>query len=228
MNWKAAYAHHEECAQVKCSTIAELENSGFDIIPASVPGNLELDLMKAGKIEDLYFSTNTLQALKLEDVHVWYYTVVNITSPNQYLRFEGIDTYADIYVNGKLVKSTDNMYLAYDVDADWIMGENEVVVHIKPTMLVARAFTSPAACNAQKYNYASLYVRKASHMFGWDIMPRIVPAGLWKEVTVKERKMDEIKEIYLFTDRIKSEDAGSKAYMRFYIHTDLSGVVATD
>ena len=45
---------------------------GFEILPASVPGNFELDLMKAGKIEDLYFSTNTLNAQRLEDVHVWY------------------------------------------------------------------------------------------------------------------------------------------------------------
>ena len=45
---------------------------GFEILPASVPGNFELDLMKASKIEDLYFSTNTLNAQRLEDVHVWY------------------------------------------------------------------------------------------------------------------------------------------------------------
>ena len=159
MDWKIAYAHHDVCSHKHLCTIADVETSGFEILPASVPGNFELDLMKAGKIEDLYFSTNTLNAQRLEDVHVWYYTVVTITNPNQYLHFVGIDTFADIYVNGNLCASTDNMYLPCDVTADWKMGENEVVVHIRPTVLEARKFTSPAACNAQKYSYPSLYVR---------------------------------------------------------------------
>lgn len=229
MDWKMAYAHHEKCACGTYCTIKELETSGFDVIPASVPGNLELDLMKNGRIEDLYFSTNTLEAQKLEDVHVWYYTVLNITKPNQYLRFEGIDTFADIYVNGRLAKSTDNMYLAYDVEADWLEGENEVVVHIKPTMLEARKFTSPAVCSALRYNYASLYVRKAPHMFGWDIMPKIVSAGLWKEVTLQERMVDRFNEVYLFTDEIKYQaDGSNKASMRLYINTELSGPFASE
>lgn len=229
MEWKFACAHHEDCYQKHYCTIADLEQSGFDILPASVPGNFELDLMKAGKLEDLYFGTNTLEAQKLEDVHVWYYTKVRIEKASQYLRFEGIDTFSDIYVNGELVKSTDNMHLAYDVDADWILGENEVVVHIKPTMLEARKFTPPAVCFAQKYNYPSLYIRKASHMFGWDIMPRIVSAGLWKDVTIWEKHVDKINEVYFVTNRIENQADGNKtAHMRFYINTNLSGVFATD
>ena len=111
MNWSLVFAHHEACSNKVFSTIAALEESGFPVLPAMVPGNFELDLMKAGLLEDLYYSTNTLKAQELEDVHVWYYTTVKITSPEQYLYFAGIDTFSDIYVNGKLVKSTDNMFL---------------------------------------------------------------------------------------------------------------------
>ena len=242
MDWKIAYAHHDVCSHKHLCTIADVETSGFEILPASVPGNFELDLMKAGKIEDLYFSTNTLNAQRLEDVHVWYYTVVTITNPNQYLHFVGIDTFADIYVNGNLCASTDNMYLPCDVTADWKMGENEVVVHIRPTVLEARKFTSPAACNAQKYSYPSLYVRKAPHMFGWDIMPRIVSAGIWKEVQLLERKADEIKEVYFVTNKIITDPAlsgsditgsnasgkGIQASIRVYLSTNLSSSFATD
>ena len=188
MKWTLTYAAHENCMGREFKTIADLEKSGFESIPASVPGNFELDLMKAQKLEDLYFSTNTLKAQALENVHVWYHTVVTVTEKNQYLRFEGIDTFADIYVNGMYVKSADNMFLPWEVDEGLYPGENEVVVHIKPAMLEARRFTPPAACNAQKYNYASLYGRKAAHMFGWDIMPRIVSAGLWKDVVLCEKK----------------------------------------
>ena len=164
MNWKIAYAHHKDCVTGNYHTIKALEQSGLDLIPATVPGNYELDMMREGRLHDLYFSTNTLDAQKMEDMHVWYFCKVDISDPKQYLHFEGIDTFSDIYVNGRLAASTDNMFLAYDVRADWNIGENEVVVHIKPTMLEARKFHLPAASHAQKYNYASLYVRKAAQL----------------------------------------------------------------
>ncbi len=227
-NWKLAYAHHEECVGQEFSTIAALDRAGFEQIQATVPGNLETDLMNAGKLEDVYFSTNTLAAQRLEDVHVWYYTTLRITSPKQYLHFEGVDTYADIYVNGKKVCSTENMFLPYDVKTDWLEGENEILVHIKPTMLETRKYVSPVACNAQKYSYPSLYARKAAHMFGWDIMPRIVSAGLWKEVELLETKEDRIKEVYFVTNAIYGSKEEKDADLRFYIHADLSASFATE
>lgn len=229
MNWKIAYAHHKDCVTGNYHTIKALEQSGFDLIPATVPGNYELDMMREGRLHDLYFSTNTLDAQKMEDMHVWYFCKVDISDPKQYLHFEGIDTFSDIYVNGRLAASTDNMFLAYDVRADWNIGENEVVVHIKPTMLEARKFHLPAASHAQKYNYASLYVRKAAHMFGWDIMPKIVSAGLWKPVTIKQEKIDQIQEVYLVTNKIVPDERGRvRAELRLFINTDLEEAFATE
>lgn len=226
MEWKLAYAHHDRCKNANISTIADVEKSGLDIIPANVPGNFELDLMRAGKIEDLYYSTNTLKAQELEDVHLWYYTTIEIENENQYLCFEGIDTFSDIYVNGELVKSTDNMFLSYDVFFNWNIGKNEVVVHIKPTMLEARKFDLPARCYTFIYNYAALHVRKAAHMYGWDIMPRIISAGIWKQVSLKEKKEDRIKEVYLGTNQVDLEE--KTAQLRLFISTDMSGAFATD
>ena len=224
--WKLAYAHANSWKEAQYSTIQDLKNSGLEIIPANVPGNLELDLMRAGKIEDLYFSTNTLQAQELEDVHLWYYTTVEITNSNQYLRFEGIDTYADIYVNGELVQSTNNMFLPYDVIADWKIGGNEIVVHIKPAVLEARKHELSARCYAFKYNYASLHTRKAPHMYGWDIMPRIISAGIWKPVVLKEKKQDCIKEVYAGTNQIDLEK--NTAQLRFFVTTNISGTNAKE
>ena len=91
-NWKAAYAPNYLCADKKISGIAEIEESGFNIIEAQVPGNFEIDLMRAGKIGNLYYSTNTLEAQELENMHVWYYTEFDVSDVNSYLHFEGIDT----------------------------------------------------------------------------------------------------------------------------------------
>lgn len=226
MNWNMAYAHHDDCKEYVISCEADIEKAGFVVMSATVPGNFEVDLMNAGIIDDLYYSTNTLEAQKFEDVHVWYFTKVMVERPDQYLHFDGIDTLADIYVNGKLVKSVDNMFIAHDVEVDWLPGENEILVHIKPIMLEARRFVSPAACNAQKYNYPALYVRKASHMFGWDIMPRIVSAGIWKEVTLRDKKMDQLKEVYFTTNWV--DLIGKRAEMHFYINAELSGAYTTE
>lgn len=229
MNWKIAYAHHKDCAGKLYNTIEALENSGFDLISARVPGNYELDLMREGRLHDLYFSTNTLDAQKLEDVHVWYFCTLKVTDSKQYLHFEGIDTFSDIYVNGKLVASTDNMFLPCDVRADWHVGTNEVVVYIKPAMLMARQHDLPAACYSLHYNYSSLYIRKAAHMFGWDIMPRIVSAGIWKDVSLRQDCVDKIKEVYLVTNKVEINENGSaRAQLRCFMNFELNGTIAQE
>lgn len=151
MQWKLAYAPHSDAAGADLRRISEIEHSGFPCISASVPGNLELDLMKAGTLPDLFFSDNVYESQKLETLHVWYYAVLDIDNSGQYLHFEGIDTFSDIFVNGEFVGETDNMFLSYDLHPHWKQGQNEVIVHIRPAMLQERMFTPPAACFAQKY-----------------------------------------------------------------------------
>lgn len=226
MNWKLAYAHHEVCRNLDLRTAEEIQASGLPILEASVPGCLESELMRAGKLEDIYFSTNTLKAQELEDCHLWYFTMLDGVDSQDYLRFDGIDTFADIYVNGELVLTACNMFLPYEAHPHWRRDGNQVVVHIKPAMLEARSFTPPVSCNAQKYNYPSLFVRKASHMFGWDIMPRIVSAGLWKEVHLCREKADCIQEVYFATSHV---DLGAEtATVVFYINARLDGVRASE
>ena len=133
--WKVAYAQHSECRDTDIKCIDDIEKAGFKTIPAEVPGNFEIDLMNAGLIEPIYYSTNTLQAQKLENTYIWYYTTFETEDKDIYLHFAGIDTIADIYVNEKFVKSTDNMFIGYDVDADFNIGLNEIVVHIKPVCI---------------------------------------------------------------------------------------------
>ena len=238
MDWKLVYAHHDAFKEWEKQgsseakfTIFALENSGMKVLDATVPGNFELDLMREGLVEDLYYSVNTLKAQELEDVHVCYFTKVKISSPEQFLHFEGIDTFADIYVNGKKVLSTENMFLPYDVEADWKIGENQVVVHIKPAMLEARKMVSPALCFHLRYNYPALYTRKAAHMYGWDIMPRIVSAGIWKEVSLRSKKTDVLKEVYLATLSVTPEEEDrsyGEAWIQCYLHTELSGAFAKE
>ena len=217
-DWKAAYAPHKECCDTEIKCINDIKKAGFKTISAEVPGNFEIDLMNGGLLEPLYYSANALAAQKWENTDIWYYTVFETDDKDIYLRFGGIDTISDIYINGKLVKSTDNMFTAYDVSAEFNIGSNEIVVHIKPVCIEARKDVIPAECMALKHNYQSLYVRKAAHMYGWDIMPRIVSAGIWKDVEIIKKKPNKINEVFISASKIDFEN--NKALMRFYMNFD--------
>lgn len=230
LKWTLCYAPHEICKNNEPKTISELTALGYESVPAVVPGNFELDLMREKRLPDLYFSTDTLEAEKLENLHIWYYTSFDLPEngdPEGVLRFEGVDTIGDIYLNGVLKCHTDNMFLPYEIKDGFHGGHNEVVVHIKPACLAARDHTLPISSHALPYNYASLALRKAAYMFGWDIMPRIVSAGLWKDVKLlPPEQKNEIRETYFVTNRVDTEK--KQASLRFHYRLVLDGDFARD
>lgn len=225
-NWKLAYAENYLCLDTELKYISDIEKSGFNTIPATVPGNFEIDFMREGILPNIYYSENTLLAQKYENLHLWYYTEFEIKEANSYIRFEGIDTIADIYINGTLVKSVENMYTAHDVYADFNIGNNELVVHIKPVCIEARKYKLPSLSSAFRYTHQSLAIRKAPHMFGWDIMPRIVSGGIWKEVKILPIKPEKINELYIATNGIDLEQ--STANLRVFVDVDVTGDFITD
>jgi len=226
MKWYLAYEENRKCKDIIIERISDIRAAGYDVVEATVPGNVEMDLMRTGKLPPLYYSTNTLEAQKLENHHFWYFAEFELDNTDVYLDFEGIDTVADIYINGSLAATTDNMFLSYPVKGNFRTGQNEVVVHLKPVCIEARKYDLPMSSNALKYNYDSLFIRKASHMYGWDIMPRIVSAGIWKPVTVKPVKKDRIRDVFLFPTSVNT--GARTANMRFALNTQLSGDFARE
>lgn len=222
-SWQLFYEENRFLSQKMLpQTIEALKTSDFSEIKASVPGNFEIDLMREGVLEDIFFGKNPLEAQKRENYHLWYAKTFSVSEEADYeLLFEGIDTFADIYVNGVLIGSTDNMLISHTFPADAIkLGENELVVHIKPVFLESRKHPIGAGViTHQKYNAESLSVRKAAHMFGWDIMPRILSGGIWRSVFLVRKRTEKIREVYLRSVKIK----GKKASLRLYYDVDLAG-----
>lgn len=207
-----------------CSGFAEnitserkLLQHGIKCIDGSVPGNFELDMQKAGLIEEPFFGTNALKLQRLENRHLWYcreFMYTENDTENVYIKFDGIDTFADVYINGVLIGSSDNMLIPFEFKAENInVGKNEILVHIKPTCIEARKYSFDFEVNTcQKYNYASLMTRKAAHSFGWDIFPRIVSGGIWREVSILKKKSDSIKEFFIDTVSCNKESAVLSGY----------------
>ena len=203
-NWRLYISENRLCKDFAEEIRDELslKSHGISAIPAAVPGNFELDMQKAGLIEDPFYGKNPLDIQKYENRHLWYAVRFDYTGDkpeNAYLIFDGIDTFSDIYLNGNIIGSTDNMFIAYEFAAKGIKnGSNELLVHIKPTVIEARRLNFDMdVLTHQKYNAAALSVRKAAHSFGWDIMPRFVSGGLWRNCRLAEKKADYIEDIFI-------------------------------
>ena len=220
-NWQLATITHGEHKDY--TSLSELQKDGVEIISATVPGTVELDLKNAGKItKDLFFGTNPWEINSYTQMlHCYYFTTFNTdrVSGAPRLVFEGLDCYADIYVNGKLAASVDNMLMIHTVDISRliVMGKNEIFIHIKPAVVEAMKYEYPFMVSAGINAYEQLYVRKPAHMFGWDIMPRYVSAGLYRPVSlVFAEQAEGIEEYYLCTASATRE----KAVFEFYFKTN--------
>lgn len=206
-------------------TASDLNKKGIAPINGSVPGNFELDMNSAGLIDEPYFGLNVLDMQKLENRHLWYSTGFKYSGNSNdepYLHFCGIDTFADIYLNGIKIGKCDNMLIEYDFNATGIInGENELLIHIKPTCIEARKYRFDMDVTMHLYyNAASLGVRKAAHSFGWDIFPRIVSGGIWRDVYIRHKKKDYIEDIFLSTISLKNETAHIAGYFTLSVSDD--------
>jgi beta-mannosidase len=185
------------------ATAAEVAGRGLEVRPCTVPGNLELDLHAQGLLPDPFTGMSMLRVTELERAHVWYSRRFQAEpQPGRVaeLTFEGLDCFADIHLNGRLAGSTDNMLIPHTFAVDeFLQGDNELLVHIRPAVAEARRYDYPPNAASLPFNEESLYVRKAPHMYGWDIMPRAVSAGIWRPVRLRFRPQERLEYVYLET-----------------------------
>jgi beta-mannosidase len=205
----------------------------MDSVPASVPGNFELDLQAAGRIPEPFFGTNIADLRRFERHHLFYARrfLAAPAPPGKeaLLVLEGVDCFADVYVNGKMVGACGNMLVPHEFRVDGLLrsdaGEtNEIVVHIRPSLDEARHFPYPPGATAIDANrFESLYVRKAPHMYGWDILPRALSGGLWRPARIEYRPAERWESVYLHTLSADANRANLSLHFRACIADPLSG-----
>jgi beta-mannosidase len=171
-------------------------------LPAAVPGCVHTDLLKNGKIEDPFYRLNEHKLQWIDKVNWEYKTTINVDDTilkrdRIALDFKGLDTYADVFVNGNQVLSADNMFREWlvDVKPQLKPGANELRILFRSPIVEgikkydANGFVLPVSDNDQAINgevpegkAVSVYTRKAGYHFGWDWGPRLVSSGLWRPV----------------------------------------------
>ena len=224
-NWKFCMCRNSLVAEKGfcLRTASDILASGLEIMSASVPGNFELDLIREGKLpEDIFKGTNILLLQDYESCHLWYFSKFEIAGKEgtiPHIRFGGIDTVAEIFIDGRLIGKTENMLVPHEFSlGGFEAGIHEVVVHIIPVSVYVRDLELETKAWAMKYTQDSLLVRKAPAMYGWDIMPRALSGGLWKPVTVEYVKRQEIGDCYLYTHTL--EEGFAWLVLKLKVNTD--------
>ncbi len=177
---------------------------GSQSIKAQVPGTVYHTLLTEKKIPDPYWRDNELQVLPLMDNDFEYRTVFEVSEEDKYcdsliLRFEGIDTLADIYLNDMQIGSVNNMHRAWEFNILWEaqVGSNElrVLLH-SPTRYIKEENAKVYTGGSHEAMEGFPHLRKAHCMFGWYWGPRIPDAGIFRPVKllcVEKARFDDVR-----------------------------------
>ena len=175
--------------------------------PAKVPGSVYDDLISAKRIEDPYWRDNEMAALELMKNDFKYRAVFDLDVDALWdlddviLRFNGIDTLADIVLNGAKLGSTNNMHRRWEYLIKELLkptgNELEIVFH-SPTRFIAEEFEKdPAILGTEDAMSGFPKIRKGHYMFGWDWGPRLPDAGLWRPVELLKLKKARLTSAYV-------------------------------
>ena len=191
---------------------------------AQVPGVVQTDLLRAGLIPDPFYQDNDtrLQWVGLTD---WEYRTTfqvdaaTIAHEHVDLVFDGLDTYADVYLNDQVVLHGDNMFRRWRVAAKSLLkaGPNtlRVVFHspiesmipkVKALPYILPSVTSHNTGNEENIATAP-YTRKAAYQYGWDWGPRYVTEGIWQPVRLETWDSLRIESFHVKQQRVGADAA---------------------
>ncbi len=159
-------------------------------MPAKVPGVVHLDLMRNKIIQDPFQGDNESKLQWISDVGWEYKKTFRYEKENfEWRRIElvcqGIDTYANVYLNDSLVLVTNNMFRDWyaDIKRFLLIGTNTLRIQF------------PALSSMVKTEYDKLprklpgdervVCRKAAYHFGWDWGPKLMTSGIWKSIYIR-------------------------------------------
>ncbi len=212
---------------------------------AQVPGCVHTDLLRLGIIEDPFYRLNE-HDVQWIDKKDWVYQTTFSVSKEMFkkdrisLNFKGLDTHADVYVNGEKLLEADNMFRGWEVDVKSAVkeGDNELKIY----------FHSPIKVGMEKYqNYphevhssandlaeigqvpdsmrVSVHIRKAQCHFGWDWGPRLVPSGIWQPVYLQAWNEARITDVQMVQESLKADTAVLHAAFEVEAEREMEGTL---
>lgn len=181
---------------------------------AEVPGEVHPALMQAGVIDDPFQGDNAEKVKWIEDKEWWYRRTFRLPQEflrsQTYLEFDGLDTYASVYLNGEEIGQAENMFVPYRFDVTGKLkedDENTVEVRFEPAVKVLERMGIDFKSYYLRYNPIRIGARKMQASFGWDWLPRLIGAGIWLDARVASYDQLSIRDIYVVPQIMESGEA---------------------
>src|ERR1700680_1643976 len=189
--------------------------------PAQVPGVVQTDLLNSKLIPDPFDKDNEfhLQWIGLAD---WEYQTTfqadaaTLAHGHVDLVFDGLDTFADVYLNDQAILHADNMFRRWRIPAKAQLkpGANtlRIVFHsavekmlpyVKSLPYVLPSISTHNFGNEENIATAS-YTRKAPYNYGWDWGPRYMTEGIWQPVRLEAWDALHIENFHIHQQKITS------------------------
>ena len=169
-------------------------DAGPITLPAAVPCEAALALSEAGYLpRDLFMGMNILETGQYEDWEWWYETTFSVPTPenNTWLIFRGVDCEAEYFLNGQKLGESRNAFTAHEFRIDGILraGENTLTVHLTSAVVAAHgeSYDLFSLAVAGRQYPTDVALRRPAHSNGWDIFPRAVTCGIWRDVLLEVR-----------------------------------------
>ena len=195
---------------------------------AQVPGVVHTDLLRNGLIPDPFDRDNEfhLQWIGLTD---WeYQTTFQLDSAalahdHVDLVFDGLDTFADVYLNDQASLHADNMFRRWRISAKPLLkpGQNtlRIVFHSAITKMLPYVKSLPYVLpSISTHNFGNEeniatapYTRKAPYQYGWDWGPRFMTEGIWQPVHLETWEALRIDNFHIHQQKVATDTASITA-----------------
>ncbi|MEP6930909.1 MAG: sugar-binding domain-containing protein, partial [Flavobacterium sp.] len=194
--------------------------------PATVPGEIHTDLVKNKSIPDPFYRDNEKKVEWVERKNWEYKTTFQVSAAtlkkkNTELVFDGLDTYATIYLNNQLVLKADNMFRQWRADVKKTLksGNNDLVIVFQSAQNVVDSLAKKDLPFIIPDN-SRAYVRKAQYHFGWDWGPKFTTCGIWKTPRLEAYDKKEGEKPYVLNRKIELVQQPDSLGKSFYFKID--------
>ncbi len=186
--------HNWEFKQHDPDTFLPTElDSGEGWLPATVPGTAHQDLLALGHIPDPFIGMNENEVQWVGEQGWLYRCTFNVSAemleaPSVDLVFEGLDTYANIWLNGRRLTHTHNMFVPLRIAVRPPLQVGANILQLYFESVVERGHADEANFGAHPVwngDASRVYVRKAQYHYGWDWGPKLLTTGIWKPVILE-------------------------------------------
>lgn len=204
---------------------AQMDHDDGGWIDVRVPGDVHTALLAVGRIADPFYGQNESACAWVQE-REWWYRLRFVAPPQPpqaderlLLVFHGLDTFAAVYLNGKELGATDNMFRAFTFDVTHALRagrSNTLAVRFDPHL--AHVQGKDTRTRGGDVHEPRVAMRKAQFGYGWDWGPVLPTIGIWRPVALLRQKRAAIDGVHAYT--LKLDDDPRQALVGVTVEID--------